>query len=420
MLTSVNRSGSDSRPDGPPQAGAMAVLQLEREPEKSMTPGQELALVRAAHARAPTANNRRRLVRMLMFEDLQDGVRTLLEGAADRSLLDEMALANAWLALEDGEGDRRALSAAERALALADRDTDRAAALALRGKALTRLGDRSGARLALGAALALDPGSKDACKRIAALDLADGRFDDVLALTERLGAEGVAHARLFGARMLAHAGRGDIAAARGEAGEPQHHHAVDLAPPPGWDSIGAFNSVLSSELLAHPGARLDRYGSASNFTLRVEAPARADTPAVRALVGQIIATIERQVAGMDRAGDPWAAAMPSRAFLRTWCVITDSDGYEGWHVHQFGWMSGVYYVRVPDQIARGNSRNGCLAFGLPDDLTSAAAADAYGERIVRPREGLLLTFPSQAYHRTFPHETGQKRICFAFDVRPIE
>ena len=100
-------------------------------------------------------------------------------------------------------------------------------------------------------------------------------------------------------------------------------------------------------------------------------------------------------------------------------LITGGDGFENWHLHPFAWLSGVYYVRVPDQIANGNSRNGCIAFGLPEDLAGKAGAEAYGQRLVRPQEGLMLTFPSHAYHRTYPHETAGKRICFAFDVRPI-
>jgi hypothetical protein len=29
-----------------------------------------------------------------------------------------------------------------------------------------------------------------------------------------------------------------------------------------------------------------------------------------------------------------------------------------------------------------------------------------------------MLFPSHAYHRTFAHESTERRICVAFDVRP--
>lgn len=395
-------------------------LTLSREPEKLMPTGDELALVRAAYSRSPSHANRVRLVRMLLLDDQQAQVRELLDHAEDKNFSEEAALSAAWLAAECEQGDRNAAVAARRALALATDDQARAAALALAGKAHARLGDWRAARTALEEALAFDPSSKDACKRLTAIELAEGRGEALLALADRLAAQGAAHARLFGARVLAHAQLGDLAAAKRAAGEPQYHTAVELAPPPGWDDLGAFNDALAKELLTHPAMRDDRYGSASNFTKRVEAPSRPDRPAVRALVGQIMATIVEQVARFDTTGSEWAAALPERAFLRTWCVITDSDGFEGWHVHQFGWLSGVYYVRVPESIARGNSEAGCLAFGLPEDLAGSEGATQYGERLVRPQEGLMVTFPSHAYHRTYPHATGEKRICFAFDVRPLD
>ena len=42
----------------------------------------------------------------------------------------------------------------------------------------------------------------------------------------------------------------------------------------------------------------------------------------------------------ERAARPFArrARLTPR---RSWCVITDSDGFENWHVHQFGWLSGA-------------------------------------------------------------------------------
>jgi uncharacterized protein (TIGR02466 family) len=103
-----------------------------------------------------------------------------------------------------------------------------------------------------------------------------------------------------------------------------------------------------------------------------------------------------------------------------WSVITDSDGFEDWHVHQFGWMSGVYYVQIPQPISAGNSEGGCLKFGIPEDLAGAAVAASFGRRLVRPFSGMMLTFPSHSYHRTLAHAVDQKRICIAFDVRPID
>ena len=165
--------------------------------------------------------------------------------------------------------------------------------------------------------------------------------------------------------------------------------------------------------------RWERYGSASQETWRIEAPSRPDTPLFRALIEQIIAAVGRVEARVKQSDHPWVKTRPIEAFLRNWCVITESDGYETWHVHQFGWLSGVYYVQVPDGIAHGTDRAGCLAFGLPEDLAGEAGSAAYGEDLVRPQPGLFLAFPSHAYHRTYPHGARERRICVALDVRPL-
>lgn len=390
---------------------------IEAEPRKAITVAQELALVRAAHARVGSLASRAQLATLLLLDDRHEELIALLDGAPARDFRDETALVEAFLSRETAPDNQRALAAAERAMALADNDAARARALAQRGKCETRLGMSNKALDTLRQALALDPHCKDACKRIAAIEVAAGRTDAVLTMVDELLAQGVGHSRVFGARVLAHARAGQFSAAREAEGFDLLHRRQTLAPPPGWETIEAFNAALAQELLAHPDMRFDRYGSASAFTWRIEKPGRADTPLFNALVAEISQVLMAHIDAAARSGHPWTAFQPDPARLRIWCVITEGDGHETWHVHQFGWLSGVYYVAVPDTIAKGKDRKGCLSFGLPEELLGDAVASAYGERIVRPEPGLLLTFPSHVYHRTFPHEGEGKRICVAFDLK---
>lgn len=395
-------------------AGAVAI---KTEPHKAITVAQELTLARAVYARARSTAARARLATLLLLNDDHEELIALLDGEPELDFRDEAILVDAFLARETAADNHRALVAAERALALAETDAARAQILAQRGKCETRLGLPDRALETLRQALALDPHSKDACKRIAALELAEGRSNSVLAMVDDLLAQDVGHSRVFGARVLAHARVGDFAAAREAEGFDLLHRTQTLAPPPGWETIEAFNAALGEELLAHPDMRYDRYGSASAFTWRIENPGRADTPLFNALVAQINAALEVHIEAASRSGHPWAEFKPETATLRIWCVITEGSGHETWHVHQFGWLSGVYYVAVPEQIASGHDRKGCLSFGLPEDLLGDALAAAYGEHLVRPEAGMLLTFPSHVYHRTYPHEAEGKRICVAFDLK---
>lgn len=405
----------------PPHAGDWGRHRFNLEPESQRTIASQQALIlaRRAYEANPSYGNRNRFMHLLSLEEGHVEMEERFGHADDLSFQELLLLAYSAMSHEEDAADRRVAAFSDRALAAATNRQMRGAALATRAKAEIRLGDRPKARATLATALADDPANKDACKRLAALDLDEGRFDELLGWTRRLVTDGVAHSRLFAAQALAQARLGKIGDARQTMGDDDFHVSGEPAPPTGWPDLATLNDAVTRELLTHPDMRFDRYGSASSQTWRVENPGRSDRPAINALTGAIMGEIEQRVAGLNLHEDPWAAARPDRAWLRTWAVITDGDGFENWHVHQFGWLSGVYYVRVPDQIANGNSRNGCIAFGLPDDLAGQAGAEAYGERLVRPREGLMMTFPSQAYHRTYPHETGGKRICFAFDVRPI-
>jgi thioredoxin-like negative regulator of GroEL len=393
-------------------------INIELETVKHLTAQDELALVQAAYDRNPSPAMRWRLASLLVLNDDAKAVTDLLSGRLDLGASEEMTLAQAWLARESAEGDAGARAAADRALALVEHDDERAAALALRAKAETRMGETDTARATLTEALALDPHNKDACKRLATIMLAAGETDAVLALYDDLAAKGAAHARLFTAKALAHARRDEREQVRSVMGADDFFRAAKLSPPPGWDSIEEFNAALAEQLLAHPGLRFDRYGTASELTWRIDSPLSRAAPLVKVLLDHIADAINAHVEAVGGADHPWAAARPSDAILRAWCVITESDGFETWHVHQFGWLSGAYYVRVPDSIARGNSNAGCIAFGLPEDVAGEEAAAAYGTNVVRPQDGLCLMFPSHTYHRTYPHGMRDRRICVAFDLKP--
>ena len=88
------------------------------------------------------------------------------------------------------------------------------------------------------------------------------------------------------------------------------------------------------------------------------------------------------------------------------------------HMHTDGWLSGVYYVDVPDVVndpAAGQA--GWIKFGVP--LSEHAMEPAPVTRTVKPETGLMLTFPSYLWHATvpLPAET-HARLCYSYDLQP--
>jgi len=394
---------------------------ISQEVGKRITALDECALVKAAYARNPESPLLRgRLGALFNLCDAYDET-IALYATADTdtfSFAEAHTLALAYAARENDADTRRAYDVTAIALQAAENDIQRAAALALAGKALARLGDAAGATERLTRALELDPHSKDACKRLAALLLDRGDTGAVLAVTDRLMGQGAGHSRLFAARALAFARRGEIDAARAMASWETLAYRGMLTPPPGWDSLDAFNAALATELLNHPGMRFDRYGTASEQTWRIDSPATGEAPLVRALLARIGEAVDAHGDALAAIRHPWVDARPERGTLHCWSVITENAGFETWHVHQFGWLSGVYYVQVPDSIVHGTDDGGCIAFGLPEDMVGEDVAAAFGRELIRPTSGTLMMFPSHCYHRTFPHGSAERRICFAFDIWP--
>jgi len=395
------------------------VIDIER--PAALTAEQERGLLRSAVAKAPgLIDYRAALASSLILNDDFDEAIALIE-AADRESRNANCynlLAEAHLARETETDSHLACEAARRAADLSEAPVLRADALANLGKAQKRVGLRDAAIETLTEALAVNPHDRNAYKRLATLHLEAGETGAAHTLASRLLAQGVAHSRLFASQALALALDGDVAAARETVGLPQMLFRRTLPPPDDWDSLDDFHHALTQELLGHPSLRFDRYGTASAKTWRIDEPAAGNPPLIAVLQRHLLRQVQSYARDVAQHDHPWVKHAPPAGIFHNWCVITDGDGYETWHVHQHGWLSGVYYIAVPDEVRGGTGLGGCLSFGLPEDVIGVDAAAAFGQHIERPEPGVLMMFPSHTYHRTFPHGATGRRICLAFDIWP--
>jgi len=393
---------------------------LVAEQPKQLTGREERELLQQAAARRSAPAIRIKLAQLHNLLD-EFGDTIALLGAAGRpeNYAAARALAAAHLGRGQAEDPAAALSAARHAEALAASDIARAGALVDQARAWLAKGCQPEADQALTAALDCDPANFEAFRGLCAQWLGRGEPDRVLTACGAIAAKGAAHAQLLGTRTLALAKLGELDAARALAGFDRFLIETVPPAPEGWHDLPAFHAALSRELRDSPGLRNGRYGTASIASLRVDEPARATTPAMRALQQLIITHVRNSIELLPLEGHPWLSQRPAAAMLRMWCVMTGSEGFERWHMHPEGWASGGYYVAVPDSVERGNTAAGCLEFGVPGSFVGNAAAEAFGTRLMRPQAGLLTLFPSHAYHRTHPHGAEGLRICVAFDLIPL-
>ena len=106
-------------------------------------------------------------------------------------------------------------------------------------------------------------------------------------------------------------------------------------------------------------------------------------------------------------------------FSGSWSVrLRGGGGHHVPHFHGQGWMSSAYYARLPDYTAEQCKRKeGWIEFGRPPDMFNM---DVEPRRIVEPKVGRLVLFPSFMLHGTRPFGKGRgDRLTAAFDYQPL-
>ena len=137
-------------------------------------------------------------------------------------------------------------------------------------------------------------------------------------------------------------------------------------------------------------------------------------PEIRALRQVIVEVVEAHVAQLPpaRPGHPLLLSRRGPiAFAGSWSVRLTGAGFHVNHVHPAGWLSSAFYVALPDAAMGGPDQAGWLSIGEATEL----GLDLPPIRLVEPKPGRLVLFPSTIWHGTRPFSEGE-RLTVAFDV----
>jgi tetratricopeptide (TPR) repeat protein len=96
-------------------------------------------------------------------------------------------------------------------------------------------------------------------------------------------------------------------------------------------------------------------------------------------------------------------------FSGSWSVRLVNGGRHVAHIHSHGWISSAFYIALPAPSA--DPHGGWLALGELPEL----GLDLAPLRLVEPRPGRLVLFPSLMWHGTRPFDNGE-RLTVAFDI----
>lgn len=100
-------------------------------------------------------------------------------------------------------------------------------------------------------------------------------------------------------------------------------------------------------------------------------------------------------------------------FAGLWSTRLSHEGYQPNQVHDRGWISGIYCVAYAPTERPRDPHAGWLKFGEPNRPVGRCLA----ERVIEPKVGTLVLFPSYVWHGIIPFE-GSEHLTAAFDIVP--
>lgn len=99
-------------------------------------------------------------------------------------------------------------------------------------------------------------------------------------------------------------------------------------------------------------------------------------------------------------------------FIGSWSVRLTGEGYHIAHLHEQGWISSALHLVLPQ--AGGDDEAGKLVLGEPPEELELGLPP---RRVIEPRAGSLVLFPSSMWHGTRKFAAGE-RLTVAFDAVP--
>ncbi len=267
-------------------------------------------------------------------------------------------------------------------------------------------------------AVALSPRAYPPHAKLGSLLLLQGRLPEAIAACRDCLALQPGHAHALGHLAIALDETGERAAAARLLDFDRFIRPHQFAETDAEGGLAQLNADLRQAIRDDPD--LKRLGNSvltRGWDLDGVFPAKRDPfTRLEALIRHgIVAYIDALPAD---AGHPFVASRPQRWWLKAWATVLESGGWQAAHLHMEGWLSGTYYIGVPDAVRHGNGEAGHLLFGKPPERLPLTAERR--TMTVRPQEGLTVMFPSYVFHQTVPFASEQPRITVSYDLRPAD
>ena len=187
---------------------------------------------------------------------------------------------------------------------------------------------------------------------------------------------------------------------------------LSVRAPAEYDDLSAFNNAIYEHAVNFP----DQPGNERQTVNLVEDP-QGPMIVLEKIINEAVARYIAQLP--DDTSHPYAAYKPERWDLFVWATRAKTFEYQFPHIHPHGWVSGIYYPRVPAFTAlRGEEVEfpGHVEFYR---FLQFSQRPVVSESVRIPaEEGLMVLFPSYFHHGINPFQSETNRMSIAFNAMP--
>jgi uncharacterized protein (TIGR02466 family) len=269
-------------------------------------------------------------------------------------------------------------------------------------------------------ALAIQPGSVAAANNLASASLKLSDPAAALDATDRVLKADPGNVRATAYGIVALRALGRAGEAEDLVGFGSLVRMIDMDVSGRYPDITAFNDDLTIALKTHPN--LSNNWDPTQRAIRggtiVPRLLEHQVPVIQAFESCLRDAVDRAIAALpDDPSHPYLAKKPRLYDLDIWGNLLGRADHQSAHIHNLGWMSGVYYVAVPAADRDENPRAGWIEFNRPGYGIPALGGEQ-GIEAIRPEPGMIILFPSYVWHGTIPFSGPGERISIAFDLHP--
>ena len=190
----------------------------------------------------------------------------------------------------------------------------------------------------------------------------------------------------------------------------------DIPAPRNFFTVENFNSAFANVLrrqhriAAHPFDQTLHNGTQTPRNLL-----GLDDPEIAAFKGSMDVAV-RDYIGRLRTDESDLVGGRKREryrFAGLWSTRLENEGRLPNQVHDQGWITGIYCVSYTPAERPRDPHAGWIKLGEPN----RAVEQCFAERVIEPKVGTLVLFPSYIWHGAIPFE-GAERLTATFDIVP--